>query len=134
MAERLKRNTAYLEVLSHGTPKQRNAILEGANDDLCKCLSEICQNVLRGCLDLSDEEKIKLKRHKKKLRTLGNNKIAFSHKKKIIRQSGGFLQVLAGPILGLLGNLVIGGIKKAVARRKKRRALARLKKVGKRKK
>ena len=125
MAERLQRNVPFLEVLARGTPMQKKAILKGAGDDLCRCFAEICQNVLHGCLNLTDHETNKLKKHKGSIRALGDKKVPLSRKKKIVRQKGGFLQLLAAPILGLLGDLVIGGIKKAVVRGKQRRAAAR---------
>lgn len=128
MTDRLRRNSGYLEVLAHGTPKQRKAILEGANDDLCRCLSEICLNALRGNVPLTEINTRKLRKHKGKIRKLGDHQLGFSHKKKIIRQKGGFLQLLAGPVIGIITDLVAGGIKKAVAKGKQRRALARLKK------
>ena len=131
MAERLQRNVPFLEVLARGTPMQRKAVLKGAGDDLCRCFAEICHNVLHGCLNLTNHETKKLKKHKTKIRALGDEKVAWSRKKKIVKQKGGFLQLLAAPILGLLGDLVIGGIKKAVVRGKKRRAAAKHKKTQK---
>ena len=89
MTERLQRNVPFLEILARGTPMQKKAILKGAGDDLCRCFAEICHNVLRGCLDLSKHETNKLKKHKTNIRTLGNEKVPFSRKKKIVHQKGG---------------------------------------------
>ena len=129
MANRLERNAPFLEVLARGTRKQKRGILEGPSDDLCRCLSEICHNVLNGCVALSDRETTKLRKHKALIRTLGDRKVSLPKKKKLVQQKGGFLSLLAGPILGLLGNLVVGGIRKAVARRRQRRAAAKNKRA-----
>lgn len=124
MTQRLERNVPFLEVIARGTPKQKQGILEGASNDLCRCLAEICHNVLKGCLNLTNREAAKLKKHKTKIRFLGDRKVSLTKKKKLVQQQGGFLSLLAAPLLSIIGDLVVGGIKKAVARRRQRKAAA----------
>ena len=88
-----------------------------------QCLCECALNILHGNVPLTTAQKQKLRCHKNTLRTLGSKKISLTKKKKkLVNQKGGFISALAGPVLGILGELIIGGIKKGVARRRQRKA------------
>lgn len=121
MSERLKKNVPYLHVLARGSPTQRQGVLKGANTDLVKCLCECALNILKGNVPLSAAHKRKLKTQKKSLRLLSNKKVSIVRKKKLINQKGGFISAIAAPVLGILGELIIGGIRKGIARRRQRR-------------
>ena len=123
MSQRLKANVPYLHVLAKGSQTQRNGVLKGAKKDLVECLCECALNILHGNVPLSGEQKRKLRCHKTTLRALGSRKLSLAKKKKkLVNQKGGFISALAGPVLGILGELIIGGIKKGVARRRKRKS------------
>ena len=121
MSRRLRNNVPYLHVLARGNNTQRQGILEGANTDLVKCLCECALNVLKGNVPLSHQEKTKLKGHKRSLRFLTDKKVGLQRKKKLVQQKGGFIAALAAPVLGILGDLIIGGIRRGIAKRKQRK-------------
>ncbi|XP_041466294.1 uncharacterized protein LOC121416842 [Lytechinus variegatus] len=50
-----------------------------------------------------------------------DKKVTLPRKKKLIQQNGGFIAALAAPVLGILGDLIIGGIRRGIAKRKQRK-------------
>lgn len=61
MAPRVKTHRAVLEVLHKAKPALRKAIVQAADKDVIYTLCEICDNLLRGNIPLSEEQKKKLK-------------------------------------------------------------------------
>ena len=122
MSRRLEANAPYLHVLAKGSRTQRNGVLKGANKDLVECLCECALNILHGNVPLTSQQKRNLRCHKNTLRSLGSRTVSLTEKKKkLVNQKGGFISALAVPVLSILGELVIGGIKKGIARRRQRR-------------
>lgn len=99
-----------LRALRHLKKQQRSKILRGAHKELIKCICEIVLNLLHGNIDVTTEQKNKLKRHRQLLRQIGAKTGSWSKKKKIIVQSGGgFLIPLLAPIIGsLLASFIDG--------------------------
>ena len=107
MSKRIKDQLDFLKVLSKATPKQRRAVLEGANKDLINAICECALNCLKGNVQLTPLQKKKLTRHKQTLRSLANKKYPLAKKKKVLVQNGGFLGFLLKPILGSLASLLL---------------------------
>ena len=112
MSNRLKTHAPYLHVLAKGNAKQREGILRGADKELIYCLCECALNVLQGNVQISSEDKSKLKKYKRCLRDLSNKKISLTKKRKLLlRQKGGWVTALIAPILGTLASLLFKKIK-----------------------
>lgn len=106
MSKRLEKHLDYLSVLRKCKPKQRQAILSNADNELIKTICDCIENLLAGKVQLSPSQKKQLKRHRNQLRILRSSKKGLKLKKKYIVQNGGFLPALLAPILGVVGGLV----------------------------
>lgn len=106
MSARVKKYAPVLRLLSKAKPQGVKAIIKAADKELVNTLCECSLNVLRGVVRLSPSQKQKLARHKNTLRALAQ-KSASLQRKKALLQKGGFLGALLGPVIGLLGNLLL---------------------------
>src|SRR5205085_1458048 len=70
-----------------------------------KGITECCINVLKGNVPLSKAQKAKLVPYKRAIRMLARKDITPKRKKKIIIQSGGFLQYVIPAAIGLFSAL-----------------------------
>ena len=86
----------FLRVLCKASPKQRKCIIEGASNELINAICECALNCLKGNVPLNPSQKGKLARHKGKLRSLADKKVAKAKKKAVLKQQGGFLPLLIG--------------------------------------
>ena len=107
MSHNVRNHAHMLKVLSECNPKLRKLIIQHGGPGLLKCLCEICLNVLKGNVSLSQVQKRKLSRHKQKLRTLANPRASVASKKKLLVQQGGFIGALIGPVLSTLAGLLL---------------------------
>jgi len=112
MAYRLRRNWDFLKLLSNGKRNVRRKILSTGHNDLIKCISECCLNVIKGNVNLNPEQKTKLIKHKKVIRKLARKRLALKKKRTILLQKGGALPALLIPILSLVGSLIIDAVRK----------------------
>jgi len=107
---RLKRNFVLLKALKNASPSQRKLILKNSNDDLIRCLCDICWNICKGNCKVGDHQRKKLVHHKKAVRDFANKRGSIKSKRRKIIQSGGFLSSLLVPAISiaasLIGNLV----------------------------
>ena len=95
MAPVARTHKAVLQVLQSAKPKLRKAILENSDKALVYTICEICDNLLRGNIPLSESHKAKLRRHRDKIRHLAQRGGGWQVKKKALVQTGGaFLPVL----------------------------------------
>ena len=109
MSETLKRNAAFLKLLSKANPRTRKAMLEKhCTKDFINCVSECCKNVLKGNVPLNRAQIAYLRRRKRMIRAVAQKKTSLRRKKGLI-QKGGFLGFLLGPLVSLLGNLFGAG-------------------------
>ena len=86
-----------MSYLCRCSQKARKGVIEAADKALIDCLSECALNILRGNVVLTEEQKKKLKRHKRKLRALSFKRVPVNYKKEML-QSGGFLGALLAPL------------------------------------
>ena len=99
--------------LLHKVPiKLRKDLVKKSDDDVVKCLCECAYNILRGNVKLTDKDKRTAKRYKTQLCRLCKPKLALNTKRKILVQSGGTLGAILGPLIGLVGTLLLGAIRK----------------------
>ena len=95
----LRRQGACIKLLATAKPSIRKAILDKADPDLIRFISDCALNVLNGHVKLDPAAFKKLRRHKRKLLALVNART--KHKKKIVQKGGGFfLPALLAPLIG----------------------------------
>lgn len=102
--ERIKKNHNFLKILSLSDKKLQNQIIDKSNKDQIYCLCEIVLNLLKGNINLSNQELKKLGKYKNSFRKL-IRKSNIRQKKKVI-QSGGFLSVLIPSIISALSPIL----------------------------
>lgn len=112
--KRLRKHRDYLKQLNTASPGFRKHLLASSNNELIKCICEIVDNSLKGNLSLPPKKVSKLKRYKNLLRKITDKKLPLKLKKSLLVQEGGFLPLLLGPALALVGGLAGRAIGKAV--------------------
>ena len=100
---------SFLKLLHKAKPAYRKTLLQEASPEVIKLLSDCALNILKGSILLTQQEKRRLKPHKKKLRTLANKRTSIKTKKKILQQ-GGFLPPFLIPILAAVGGNIAGAV------------------------
>lgn len=96
-----------LHVLKDCSPCVRKAILKTSSPKLVQTLCEVCLNVLNGNINLSQPQKLKLKKYKNTIRELAGTKKSISKKRKILVQKGGFISLILSTVLGGLVNKLL---------------------------
>lgn len=112
MSARLRRNFALLKTLTTSSPKIRKVILQECSPDFIQSVCEICMNLLKGNIPVTQCQHKKLKRHREKIRQMANRRERVSKKRKLITQRGGFLLPLLTSVLPMVADLAIGAIRK----------------------
>ena len=105
----ISKNLEKLKLLSN--PKLRSNILKEADEGLITALCDIIHNVLNGRINISDNDKKKLQKYKKTLRFI-IKKSTLEHKKKYLKQKGGFLQFLIPAVITGLSSIISSYISK----------------------
>jgi hypothetical protein len=105
--DNLKSQIDIIKVL--GNPKYRKAILAHADKRLITSLCELIYNVLKNNINISEQNRAKLLKHRKFLRELCE-KSSLKAKKKILIQKGGFLQFLIPAVIGGIAQIISSAI------------------------
>ena len=104
---RLQKHGSILHVLKTAKPSIVRHLIKNGSKDLLNVLCECCYNVIKGNVPLTHFQKKRLHRYKNTLRTLTTNKRKLTlSKKRQLLQKGGFLGVLLGPVIKLLGTIL----------------------------
>ena len=98
---------SYLKLLHRAKPASRKVLLQNATPEVIKLLSNCAINILKGSILLTQQEKAKLRPHKKKIKTLANKRTSMKTKKKVLQQ-GGFLPAFLIPVLAAIGGNLAG--------------------------
>lgn len=110
---RLKRNISIIRSLNHLNPKQYKAVLQHSDKDLIYCLSNVIDNVSTGRIKVKPSTLKRLRRYKRDIYQICDEKLPYKKRKSIIAQKGaGLFSVLLPSILGTLVSLVSGAIKR----------------------
>ena len=91
-------NESFLKLLTKSNKKLRNSIIDGSNKALITVICDCIYNTLNGKVNLSNDEKLHLSKHKRYLRQM-ISKNTLKKKKHILKQHGGFLQFLIPAII-----------------------------------
>jgi hypothetical protein len=110
--QKLIQNKNLLESLSKCKKKLREAIVENADRDLIECICMCAFNILEGNINLTEQEKSNLKKYKHAIRKL-TMRSNLKKKKKILLQSGGFLQFLIPAAITGLSSIISSLISKS---------------------
>jgi hypothetical protein len=103
----LRKNLPKLLRLRKAKPAKRKKLLEEADDSLVHCICETAHNCLNTNIPLTGAQYLRLSRHKKTLRRLTKKGESIKKKRKILKQSGGFILPLLAPVLSwLLGKIL----------------------------
>lgn len=108
MSKNLLSTIGHLEVIaSIKSTKTRNRVLNDFADNLkvYEAIREIAVNTIKRRVPLTETQKKKLRRYKKVLLSLAKTKNSKITKKKLVRQSGGFLPLLIPIVSGLISAL-----------------------------
>jgi len=95
MAARLKRNLGFLKNLKVARAPRRKLLLEHAQNDQLKCISDCCLNILNENIKLSPAQRKRLSRHAKIIRLMASRRkgATLSHKKRLVQQNGGVCMI-----------------------------------------
>jgi len=97
-----------LKVLAKAKPSLRKAILREADKALIYSICEICDNTLSGNVTLKENDKQKLKKHKKILRQLASREGSWKNKKKQVQKGGALIPLLLSLLAPTVGKLIFG--------------------------
>ena len=99
MSGRMKKQAVCLQMLiKTKNAKLRKAILEHADPELIRALCECAHNILRGNVQMTPQEKERLRKYQTKLRLLARKNVSVKQKRRHLQQTGGFLPALLAPL------------------------------------
>jgi histone H3/H4 len=109
MSRRLQDHVPTLRRLVKSGNKERQKIIDQADDELIKCICECAQNTINSNVPLTERQLKKLFKHKDIVRKLACKNLSIRAKRKKIKsQKGGFLLPLLAPILtAVIENILI---------------------------
>jgi hypothetical protein len=87
--KKVRKTFEKVRILSLATPRARKQLIQKGGKETVKCIAECCHNILEGNVPLDAEQKLRLAKHKSKLRSVADKKISLQNKKKIL-QTGKF--------------------------------------------
>jgi hypothetical protein len=105
-------NREFFSFLSKIPPKRQKNIIKGADKDILVALSEICLNLIKRNINLTEKEKRRLRPYAKQVYLLSQKKPSFNKKKKVV-QVGGFLSTILTSVIPLLLSTVISAASKS---------------------
>jgi hypothetical protein len=83
---------------------ERERLLEELGPEIHKVLREVSVNVLKGKVPLTGAQRKALARHKTLVRSLSVKRTPVRERVRVVRQRGGFLLHLLGPLIGMLAS------------------------------
>ena len=102
----LKCEKELLQLKKLKSAKEKNKLINKVNNCVIKAIAEISHNCLIGNVPLSSCNYKKLRKYKNILRKIANKKLSLESKRKIIKQKGGFLNILIPSVLALLSTVI----------------------------
>lgn len=109
--KRVVKEEHFLHILEKCNCKLNKAILRNCDDHLIKTLCEIIYNIMKGNVQLTPEQKSKLKKYKKPLRLIYHailkKKSAKKRRSVLVNQTGGFIGTIASLILSTLASKLV---------------------------
>lgn len=84
MSDLMKEQLCFLRLFVQTTPRQRKVLLDTATPLQLKALSEIAHNITKGNVTLTTSEQTQLKRDKRLIHLLGDKKLGYKHKQRLV--------------------------------------------------
>lgn len=112
------KNTLIL--LANSTPAAAKKIIENANRDVIKAISELSLNTLNGVVKLTPSQKLKLKRYKTVMRKISQKRIKIGDRKKLLQRGRGLVPILLRYALPLVLKGVASKVFGSLIRRRRR--------------
>ena len=98
----------YLYHLAHCSPHQRRLLLATATPEQVHAICEVCSNLSKGTIPISQEQKERLREHVDDIRDLADSSVSFKTKKQIIaQQGGGFAADVLSPLMSALSLIML---------------------------
>jgi hypothetical protein len=85
--------------------KDQVYLIKNADEALMTALCDIVHNILNGHINISDRERRRLSKYKTQLRHLCKHS-TLEHKKRYLKQKGGFLQVLIPSAIAGISSII----------------------------
>ena len=103
MSQLLRDNFGYLHLLVHCPESQRKVLLTTATPEQVHVMCEVCHNLLKGNIPISQRQKERLEPHKDDIRVLARASIPFKTKKKLlVQRGGGLVEEVLPPLMSAL--------------------------------
>ena len=102
----IKKHGAMVIALAKSPKKFRTSLIREAPVGVIKCISECCQNLLKGNVPLSVAQKRRLYSKRQHLRQIASKSVSVPEKRKKLNQSGGFLPFL----IPIIAKTVLGSV------------------------
>lgn len=113
MASHVEHVKQLLEKIKFSNQSQRKAVLKALSNKEVKLLCEVCLNLVHGHLKVKNPTTFnKLKKHRKFLSDLADNRKPIKRKRQLINQKGGFLGTLAAAVLPMVVDQVFRLVKR----------------------
>jgi hypothetical protein len=109
--KKLVKQKNILNLLASSKRDYKKILIENADKKLLEAICESADNLLVGNLPITDEIKAKLKKHRKSLVKLADN-TTIEEKKKILKQKGGFINILIPAIISGVASIIASIINK----------------------
>ena len=85
MGELIRQQRHFLQLFVQTTPSQRKVLLQTVTKPQLKALSQIAHNIIRGNIPLNSTDKTPLKRDRRLIYLLGDKRLGFVHKKRLVQ-------------------------------------------------
>jgi hypothetical protein len=110
---RLQKHFELIKALSAAIPrKQRRALIDSLSASQVNCLCECVYNVISESVPSNDDVRHKLQKYRRVIERVISSKNrkekGYVEKKKKLLQTGGFLPLVLGPILGIASSIISG--------------------------
>lgn len=94
MGDLIRQQRHFLQLFVQTTPAQRKALLQTITRDQVKSLSQIAHNIIVGTVPLTPSDKDQLKHNRRLVHLLGDKKLGYKHKQRLVRNKQGLVFVL----------------------------------------
>ena len=101
----VKKNAVLLKVLAKGKKSTWDDILRESDTSLTRAICECTKNVISGRVRCTPNQKRKMRRHVKILRTITEKEVPIHKRRALIKQKGGFLPAILAPLIGIIASV-----------------------------
>ena len=103
MSVLLRDNFGYLHLLTRCPEPQRQVLLATATPEQVHVMCEVCHNLLKGHISISQGQKERLEPYKDDIRVLAHASVPFKTKKKLlVQKGGGLVEEVLPPLMSAL--------------------------------